>query len=573
MASNNLFPPIIDDYLPAFLQADNSCNIVFKLSQFNVESEFDLSLTQITISNLNTNKSMLNPNKYPNEIKLTKAMSNGDGTYSIILNNIEKKYDAEGHEIERWSLLKTDQFELNTYYKIQIRLTKAETTTKDIGTSTWFNSNLENFSEWSTVGLIRAISTPTLQLNKVSDTGVLSAANIIGKLTFSNNAEKESIYTYRTLVMKNSEIIEDSGFIYPEPTKERELNYTFKTNVIGEGFSAQLYVATKNGYIIKNTYPINIKADSGTDLGAEIYSVTPDEENGLMQIIVNITAESGISNNKIILKRASSLNDFNTWDDLLIYDPNEETLAKNTHFVFNDLSIQSGIWYKYAIQGEDKTSKTRTAIVYDTTENIAVFEHMFLVAEGQQLKIKYNPTVSTYKRNIQESQTTTLGAQFPFIRRNGNMDYYQLSISGMISAISDEDEIKVIYQNGKETNIENISRGRLFGSKAFIYGGEHQAELYGNYNLSENIGKYNDIIYEKMFRDKVIDFLYKDNVKLFKSTPEGNRLVKIMNVNLTPEAGLGRYIYSFSCDAIEIAEPSVENLLEYKIQTDMIEIG
>ena len=42
MASNNLFPPIIDDYLPAFLQTDNSCNIVFKLAQFNDEKEFNL---------------------------------------------------------------------------------------------------------------------------------------------------------------------------------------------------------------------------------------------------------------------------------------------------------------------------------------------------------------------------------------------------------------------------------------------------------------------------------------------------------------------------------------------------
>ena len=558
MVSNNLFPPIIDDYLPAFLQADNSCNIVFKLAQFNNEKEFNLNLTQITVSNLNTNKSMLDLKTYPNEIKIAAATLNSDGTYSVVLNAAD---------------LKTNKFEINTYYKIQVRLTginaEAYDKTKE---ATWINNNLNNFSEWSTVCLIRAIATPTLQLHKVSDVGVLSAANIVGKLTFSNSAEKESIYAYKVLVKKNSNIVEDSGFIYPEPTKERELNYTFKTNVIGNDFSAQLYVATKNGYIIKNTYPINIKADSGTDLGAEIYSVTPDEENGLMQIIVNVTAESGISNNKIILKRASSLNGFNTWDDLLIYDPNEP-LAKNTHFVFNDLSIQSGIWYKYAIQGEDKANKVRTAIVYDTTENIVVFEHMFLVAEGQQLKIKYNPTVSTYKRNIQESQTTTLGAQFPFIRRDGSMDYYQLSISGMISAISDEDEIKVIYQNGKETNVENVSRGRLFGSKAFIYGGEHQAELYEGYNQSENISKYNDIIYEKMFRDKVIEFLYKDNVKLFKSTPEGNRLVKIMNVNLTPEAGLGRYIYSFSCDAIEIAEPSVNNLLENKIQTDMIEIG
>ena len=59
MAANNLFPPIIDDYLPAFLQADNSCKIVFRLPQFNVASDFKLDLTQLTVSNLNTNKSML----------------------------------------------------------------------------------------------------------------------------------------------------------------------------------------------------------------------------------------------------------------------------------------------------------------------------------------------------------------------------------------------------------------------------------------------------------------------------------------------------------------------------------
>ena len=163
MAANNLFPPIIDDYLPAFLQADNSCKIVFKLSQFNTADEFDLSLTQITVSNLNTNKSMLD--------------------------------------------LKTNKFEINTYYKIQVRLTginaEAYDKTKE---ATWINNNLNNFSEWSTVCLIRAIATPTLQLHKVSDAGVLSAANIVGKLTFSNSAEKESIYAYKVLVKKNSNI-------------------------------------------------------------------------------------------------------------------------------------------------------------------------------------------------------------------------------------------------------------------------------------------------------------------------------------------------------------------------------
>ena len=50
--SSNLFPPIIDAYLPAFLQGDNFCNIIFKLSQFNVAADFNLDLAQ----NLTLNK-------------------------------------------------------------------------------------------------------------------------------------------------------------------------------------------------------------------------------------------------------------------------------------------------------------------------------------------------------------------------------------------------------------------------------------------------------------------------------------------------------------------------------------
>lgn len=567
--SSNLFPPIIDTYLPAFLQGDNFCNIVFKLSQFNVAADFNLDLTQITVSNINTNKTMLNLTDYPNEIKVAAAAQIDKDTYSIVLNGTD---------------LKGGVFELNTYYKIQIRLTKAGIVEPDKYTASWFNNNIENFSEWSTVCLIRAIAMPVISLNGLSatDPSILTVPNVIGKLEFADVNEKDSIYCYKVLVSKeqngNISIIEESDFIYPEPTKERELNYIFKTSVdTSKGdYSVLLYIATKTGYLINETYKLEIDSSTGETLGAAIQSINADEENGLMQITVQVTAETGLSNHKIILKRASSLNGFNTWDDLLVYS-SDAILGKGTNFVFNDLSIQSGIWYKYAIQGEDKTTGERTSVVYEDSDEpqMIIFEHMFLVADGRQLKIKYNPSVSTYKRNIQESQTTTLGAQYPFIRRNGSVDYYQLNISGMISALSDEDEIQIVHsqEGAGAAVVENISRGRLFGSKEFIYGGEEQAKLYEKYNKSENIGKYNDIIYEKMFRDKVIDFLYEDNVKLFKSTPEGNRLVKIMNVNLTPESGLGRYVYTFSCDAIEVAEPTVENLLQNKIQTDMIEAG
>ena len=56
---------------------------------------------------------------------------------------------------------------------------------------TWLSANYEHFSEWSTVCLVRAISTPTLEISGYdmdSQQIVWSLANtqILGKLTFED---------------------------------------------------------------------------------------------------------------------------------------------------------------------------------------------------------------------------------------------------------------------------------------------------------------------------------------------------------------------------------------------------
>ena len=54
----------------------------------------------------------------------------------------------------------------------------------------------------------------------------------------------------------------------------------------------------------------------------------------------------------------------------------------------------------------------------------------------------------------------------------------------------------------------NSSREDLYGNSA---------NLYEEYNFNNNISLYNDIIQEKDFREKVIEFLYNNDVKLYKS--------------------------------------------------------
>ena len=70
---------------------------------------------------------------------------------------------------------------------------------------------------------------------------------------------------------------------------------------------------------------------------------------------------------------------------------------------------------------------------------------------------------------------------------------------------------------------------------------------------------------EREFRNEVLNFLHKDTIKLFRSLPEGNMLVKLMDIQLTPNETLGRLIYSFSCTAYEVAEATLENMEKYNI--------
>jgi hypothetical protein len=66
---------------------------------------------------------------------------------------------------------------------------------------------------------------------------------------------------------------------------------------------------------------------------------------------------------------------------------------------------------------------------------------MFLTDETRQLKIKFNPKVSSYKSTILESKVETIGSKYPFIFRSGHVNYKEFPISGLLSYLMDEKEL------------------------------------------------------------------------------------------------------------------------------------
>ena len=118
MAVNiNLFPPIVETYMPAFLIGSsdiqkNTCRVYFSISLYNSLS--DIKNAQVTVTNQNTNLSVLNKSKYPCEIMLTNIKTD------LSRESDDKYYiEIKTSDIE-------DGFQINQYYKVQIRFTAVE---------------------------------------------------------------------------------------------------------------------------------------------------------------------------------------------------------------------------------------------------------------------------------------------------------------------------------------------------------------------------------------------------------------------------------------------------------------
>ena len=238
------------------------------------------------------------------------------------------------------------------------------------------------------------------------------------------------------------------------------------------------------------------------------FIITSDEEIGgycCKEILKDYNA------NLAVIPDASS--NFKKWHDIYTLNLRKDSI---NNFSFKDFDVAYNQTYKYAIA---QTNKYNLLTEKQISEPITVlFEDMFLFDGDKQLKIRFNPKVSSFKNYILETKVDTIGSKYPFFFRNGSVKYKEFPINGLISCLMDEEQ--------------------LFMESEFV-----------STNLIDS-----NIYQEKEFKLKVLEWLSNGQSKLFKSPTEGNYIVHLMNVNLTPTDTLGRMLHSFSCNAYEIAD-------------------
>lgn len=408
---------------------------------------------------------------------------------------------------------------------------------------------------YSTVGIIKYTGKPTIEIQNLSTddnkNNMFLLDKYIGEYTNPlDSTEKPITHCFSLLV--GGVLKETSGWI-------NQNSYSFDTDIIDENVNYQIkyQVKTLNGLeeeIIYNcvTPPseqselyINLEAKNNFDNGYIELFFKPDgwnfdlESQGSQIIWPN-------ENKTIYLYRTEENSD--DWIQIATIK-NLNTYNHIFEWSFKDFTIEQGKKYQYGFKEQVSNQIT---IIKKSEPIVADFEDAFLWDGQRQIKIRFNPKVSSFKTNRLESKVETIGNRYPFIFRNKTVEYKEFPISGLISYLADNAEL---FMNTAELGIILNQYNERTGTPTSV--------TNVSYNQSEttDLLSYN-IKAERIFKLELLDWLDNGEIKLFKSPTEGNYLVRLVNVSLAPEDRLGRMLHSFSCTAYEVKENTDNNLLK-----------
>ena len=432
---------------------------------------------------------------------------------------------------------------IGNYYKIQIAY--EDGTTMDSGSTP--GSGIIGY--YSTVAITKYTVKPTVIISGL-DT-LLTNINTTEYVGIYRNdqdpSEKNHQYMFE-VTDSNGQLITSTGWLYHNANRDTysyeatDLYHLMYTIGPSEVIKIKYKVKTNNGLILESeSYPIVGESGVNSSITAKL-TATLDYDNGCISIYLEpdqiaIWQQEALNQGqntsyvgRFVLSRSSSLDNFSIWLPLYSFDLTGNLPSGD---LFKDFTGVQGETYQYCIQQYNNNGIYSSRIF--TGKVLMQFEDSFLFDGQRQLRIRFNPKVTSFKTVKQESKKTTIGAQYPFFFKSGNVYYKEFPISGLISYIMDENE----YFLSKENDL-----------------GMEPNQL-DSFDITDE-----NLTYERRFRLAVLEWLNDGGIKLFRSPAEGNYLVRLMGVSLSPNDSVSRMIATFTCTATETADYTTENLAD-----------
>ena len=523
---SKLNPPILEKTLPAFIKSGNDSyiNIPFQLNRSVSRNDFEKM--QVLIKTVQSNTVCYNE------------------TYTITENDLN---GIKGNIFI--TLGSSDSFKptAGQYYKIQIA---------------FISKTDSSIGYYSDVGVIKCISQPLVQI-ATKDGSTYNSRGYVGTCT-GDITEKVYLYKF-SLYDENGDLVETSGELLHN--SENDTTTTNGNNVQkllssdtwtiskvlkpNSTYEIGYQIVTINGYNSGEIRTSITEIDTVEPNMHSVLSVIPNFENGYNEIRLVGNKDDLLINGSFVLLRRSDEDDYEYWNEICRF----QLAAWDTSLekvICRDYCLRQGYKYEYAVQAYNNNG-----LYSDKVYNIegpvqCDFEDCFLYDGEKQLKIRFNPKVSNFKSTVLESKVDTLGGKYPFIFRNGIVEYKEFSISGLLSLLSDDNgDFFNSYKSKKpvarpETPSNNNTISNPFGTQLTA----------DNYRL------------EREYKLQALEWLTNGKPKLFRSAAEGNFIVRLMNTSLTPNDTLGRLLHTFTSTAYEIAEYNYPNLKKYNFAVD-----
>lgn len=424
----------------------------------------------------------------------------------------------------------------------------------------YLDSN-EEVGYYSSVGVSKYTTKPNLSISNLSSGSVnMHYYYYEGKYSQQDGDTTERVYSYQfNLYDENNDLIETSGEQLHNSSNDVELYESYDSYKLpidldfGKIYYIQYVITTINGLIAASpkyrlVQQFSVDPEILTRINVEL-----NQEEGYINISLtarlNQDGDKEPASGTFVLSRASEEDNYVVWDELYQFRLMDQI---PTMQLWKDMTVEQGKKYKYSIQQYSSQGLYSTRI--ESSEVYVDFEYAFLFDGKRQLKIKYNPKITSFKANVLETKTDTIGGKHPFIFRNGKVYYREFPISGLISHLMDEEELFVSKEELRLDKDLLTSRGRKETADKAISELEYQ-EREKLTNLSAQ-----NVSVERRFKLEVLKWLTNGETKIFRSPTEGNYIVRLMNTSLSPNDTLGRMLHTFTCTAYEVADYTYENL-------------
>lgn len=489
-----LYPPHIEGTIPAFTGA----TLVVPFSMNRAVGAKEVYGMVLKVKKVNSN-----------EVILTKETINFDA-YA----NCKAVFNLEAAE--------QGLFNIGQYYRVQLAYIGAE------GAIGYF----------STVGVIKYTALPEIKLVGLNNaTSNMHIYDYVAAYTQTEDPT-EKLYSSRLrLIDEEDNIIEDTGEVLHSvlndtlPNEALEYFNISRDLNLSKTYRLILTMTSINGVTVRSPkYRIiqrensDLKFDEIKDL---ILLAKTNFDDAYSEITIRpIPLDKEVISGFFVLSRSEAKQPYE-WKRIHKFVAKSD-LIKNIHLT--DYTIEQGKKYVYCLQQYNNYGVFSNRLI--SNEIYADFEDVFLLDGERQLKIRFNPKISSMKDNILETKSNTIGSKYPFITRNGRVNHKEFSLSGLVSYQMDDNKFFMGWENlGIENNITDLT--------------------------SENIAA------ERTFKLEVLKWLNDGKPKVLKSPTEGNYIVRLMNVSMSPNDTVGRMLHNFNCNASEIAPFTYEALTQY----------